>query len=83
MFIPVDCEWDEFGDWNPCNVTCGGGTEFRGRTIRTQAQYGGQECLGKAIEKKQCNVHGCPGTEYLIYITNYLYNIIIYLVVLF
>ena len=65
----MDCEWDEFGDWNPCNVTCGGGTEFREKTIKIKAQDGGKGCTGSPREEKQCNLHGCPGAKSLIYIT--------------
>ena len=71
MLTLVDCEWSGFGDWQPCNATCGGGTEFRERTINTEAQHGGKNCSGEAKEEKQCNTYGCPGTVNLLLATNY------------
>ena len=70
MCIAVDCEWDEFGHWNPCNATCGGGTEFRERAVKTPAQHGGENCIGETREEKPCNIFGCPGNEHFIYIAH-------------
>jgi len=56
---PVDCEWNEFGDWSPCNQTCDGGTQFRERTVRVAGENGGNECIGDDREERACNVHNC------------------------
>ena len=60
----VDCAWDEFGDWSSCDKTCGGGEQFRERTVLTEAQNGGQNCSGEGREVKACNVHNCAGTKF-------------------
>ena len=70
-FAVVDCVWNEFGAWNPCNVTCGGGTSFRERTVRVHAHYDGQDCPGEGREDKECNLQGCPGIDDLLHITNF------------
>ena len=60
----VDCEWNEFGDWSPCNQTCDGGTQFRERTVRVAGENGGNECIGDDREERACNVHNCAGINY-------------------
>ena len=57
----VDCECNEFGDWSPCDQNCGGGTQFRERTVRVAGENGGNECIGDDREERACNVHNCAG----------------------
>ena len=49
----VDCQWSE---WSECSVNCGGGIQTR--TIKTEAQGGGQECIGSF--QQTCNTNPCP-----------------------
>ena len=59
LFILVDCDVGEWGDWTDCSATCGGGTKSRDRSrpfflpifilsfFRTKiadAENGGEEC---------------------------------------
>ena len=70
--VSVDGEWNQWTDWDTCNVTCGGGRQGRVRTCN-QAQHGGQDCEGAAEEERDCNTHACPGrlrTETLFSMTN-------------
>ena len=57
----INCEWNDFEDWNGCSETCGGGTQSRTRTIKKEAENGGQDCAGEATETQDCNTDSCPG----------------------
>jgi len=56
---PVDCAVSDWSDWNSCSKTCGTGTQDRSRTIITQPQYGGSQCLSLS-ESRDCNTDPCP-----------------------
>ncbi len=49
----VDCQWSE---WSECSVNCGGGIQTR--TIKTEAQGGGEQCIGSF--QQTCNTNPCP-----------------------
>ena len=53
----MDCEWGEYG---PCNATCGPGTQRR--RIKVQHQFGGKMCDPDTFTKK-CFIKEClkPG----------------------
>ena len=55
------CEWNEFDDWHACTETCGGGTQSRTRTVKIEAENGGEDCTGDAIETQDCNTDSCSG----------------------
>jgi len=57
---PVNCVWYPFGNFTPCTVTCGGGTQYQTRSIQTQAANGGQNCTGNDTNTVACNPQGCP-----------------------
>ena len=57
---PVDCFW---GEWtvSGCSATCGQGRRVRERKRLQAAQYGGQECAGRAYELDgECMAGCCP-----------------------
>ena len=60
----VDGGWGEFGDWEECPVTCGGGDHSRMRTCDNPVpQYGGKECTDDGssdTESERCNEDPCP-----------------------
>ena len=58
--ISVNCVLSEWGDFNTCSVTCGGGNRTRTRSITTQAANGGIAC-GPKSESEECGTAGCPG----------------------
>jgi len=59
-FAPVDCGWDNWGEWEPCSASCNGGFKQRQRTIKQMANCYGRPCdIGDAIEAAPCNTEGC------------------------
>ena len=61
MSYIVDGDWDDWDDWTPCTVTCGGGSQSRGRTCTNPPpQHGGSDCKGVNAEDQHCNLHPCP-----------------------
>ncbi len=56
---PIDCEINEWSDWATCSKPCGGGTQERTRTVKTQPQNGGKACP-VLTEKQECNTQPCP-----------------------
>ncbi|XP_033738097.1 SCO-spondin-like isoform X2 [Pecten maximus] len=56
---PVDGVWEEWSDWDTCNVTCGGGGQRRYRDCEGP-YFDGAECGGPPIEQRDCNMHNCP-----------------------
>ncbi|XP_019856518.1 PREDICTED: cartilage oligomeric matrix protein-like isoform X2 [Amphimedon queenslandica] len=56
---PVDCEWREWQEWEPCSKSCGGGRQVR-RRFYQPPQYGGKLCEGRAVQLQECNAQHCP-----------------------
>ncbi|KAI0228939.1 Thrombospondin-1, partial [Lamellibrachia satsuma] len=47
--------WSEWGEYNNCSVTCGGGVMTRSRACDTP-----DSCRGEALSSLPCNYNGCP-----------------------
>eukprot|EP00930_Biecheleria_cincta_P073322 TRINITY_DN6062_c0_g2_i1.p1 TRINITY_DN6062_c0_g2~~TRINITY_DN6062_c0_g2_i1.p1 ORF type:complete len:1830 (-),score=240.41 TRINITY_DN6062_c0_g2_i1:94-5583(-) len=60
---PADCAFGEWGGWQACSVSCGGGEHMRSRNIIAQARRGGKPCLGSLTEIKECARHSCDGPQ--------------------
>jgi len=45
--------------WPQCSKPCGGGTQTRRRTIKTEPKFGGKEC-DPLTETRNCNTQPCP-----------------------
>ena len=43
-FYPVDCVWGAWSAWDSCSASCGGGYQWRNRSIIQEALNGGLEC---------------------------------------
>ena len=58
----VNGQWSVWGDFNRCNVTCGGGKMERTRNCdNPPPQHYGLECVGSEIDYVDCNTEACPG----------------------
>ena len=55
----IDCQWSKFSEWTDCDKTCGGGFQYRDRSIKLLARKGGKPCKGEAREKRKCNNRKC------------------------
>ncbi|CAE7923300.1 HMCN1 [Symbiodinium necroappetens] len=57
---PVDCEWDDWSQWEGCSVTCGSGFVRRTRTRKLYEKNGGHVCYGTEDDEKVCALDPCP-----------------------
>ncbi|XP_064626789.1 SCO-spondin-like isoform X2 [Lineus longissimus] len=60
---PVDGYWKQWGDWQQCDKTCGGGKQSRTRKCKPE-MYGGKPCQGSATEERNCAEDPCPVDGY-------------------
>ena len=58
----VDGGFGEWGDWDECSVSCGGGSKSRTRACNNPVpSNGGADCSGERKQTQQCNEMACPG----------------------
>ena len=58
----VDGKWSNFGEYEECSKSCGGGIMKRFRTCTNPAPaHGGKKCIGTNVHLKACNTKPCPG----------------------
>ena len=57
--LTVDGEFTTWSDWGECDVTCGGGLQWRNRSCYGPF-YGGAECEGNFTDSQECNTQNCP-----------------------
>ena len=58
----VDGKWSDFGEYEECSKSCGGGIMRRFRTCTNPAPaHGGKKCAGINFNFKVCNAKPCPG----------------------
>jgi len=63
----VHGNWTDWGDWNPCSVTCAGGTQSRSRTCTNPPpRNGGRECSGESEDVQSCNEMPCPSKNFFL-----------------
>ena len=61
--LPVDGRFTNWGNFSPCSVTCGGGSQTRSRSCTSPPpSNGGQDCVGARTQTESCNSDACPGT---------------------
>ena len=58
----VDCQWNAWGPYSACSVTCGDGTQTKTRT-KSVEESGGGTCSGEDKKTVSCNDGECisPG----------------------
>jgi len=57
---PVDCEWDDWSEWEACSITCGKGVMRRSRIRKVYEKDGGHTCYGYEDDEKACESEPCP-----------------------
>ena len=62
LVFSVDGVWVPWSTWEECDVTCGGGLQWRNRTCEGPF-YDGAECEGSHIDNRTCNDFPCPGKK--------------------
>ena len=60
LCLLVDCVVSAWSAWSDCNVTCGGGSQSRNRTITTLSAFNGSACPSELAETLSCNTQACP-----------------------
>ena len=55
----VNCQWESWGSWSACSITCGTGSKVRIRRILSYEENGGT-CTGDSIEVSQVDCGTCP-----------------------
>ena len=57
--LKKDCQVNTWDNWDACSKTCGGGTQTRKRSVKTDASNGGKACPPLS-ETRACNTQACP-----------------------
>ena len=69
IFYQVNCAWGDYSAYSGCTKTCGGGKQYRFRTILTHEENGGIACVGTDhVQEAECNTDACPAGNFLIFI---------------
>lgn len=58
-YSAIDCLWSGWEEWEDCLVTCGVGFQRRERSIIIYPRNGGLNCIGVAVNYKDCNIGLC------------------------
>ena len=57
----IAAEWEAWGRWSKCSMSCGLGSRVRGRSCSEQAVDGSKGCSGNSFESEDCQSAACPG----------------------
>ncbi|XP_053381729.1 ectin-like [Mercenaria mercenaria] len=62
LCLGIDGGWSNWGDWNTCSDSCGGGIKSRNRSCSNPTpSTNGKQCMGNFEQIGQCNKQLCPG----------------------
>ncbi|XP_076832008.1 A disintegrin and metalloproteinase with thrombospondin motifs 8 [Brachyhypopomus gauderio] len=62
--VPVDGGWGEWGAWQGCSRSCGGGVMFSYRECDRPAPHsGGRYCEGQRVQYQSCNTQDCESSH--------------------
>ncbi|KAK2568054.1 Papilin [Acropora cervicornis] len=58
----MTADWSEWGRWDDCSASCGGGARIRFRSCKKPRGVDGikSRCSGQSYALEQCNVQECP-----------------------
>lgn len=56
----MEAAWSEWGAWDDCSATCGGGARIRFRNCKKPSASSRSGCPGKPYAVEQCNAEECP-----------------------
>ena len=59
--VVVDGVWADWGVWDSCSLSCGGGQRQRSRNC-TGPYHDGLPCPDSPEQQEGCNTQPCPGT---------------------
>lgn len=65
-FIIVDGKFTDWSDWYDCDVSCGGGIQWRNRSC-IGPFHGGAQCDGNFNDNRTCNENPCPGNMFVLF----------------
>eukprot|EP00397_Hematodinium_sp_SG-2012_P001832 GEMP01001837.1.p1 GENE.GEMP01001837.1~~GEMP01001837.1.p1 ORF type:complete len:1041 (+),score=169.21 GEMP01001837.1:528-3650(+) len=57
-----DCSLSDWDEWSKCSATCGGGQQFRHRSISTPPDHMGKGCEDDLAEIRGCGATSCGNT---------------------
>uniref|UniRef100_A0A8B9HG51 A disintegrin and metalloproteinase with thrombospondin motifs 1 n=1 Tax=Astyanax mexicanus TaxID=7994 RepID=A0A8B9HG51_ASTMX len=63
-YVSVDGGWGEWGAWQQCSRSCGGGVMFSYRECdQPTPQNGGSYCRGQRVQYQSCNTQTCESSH--------------------
>eukprot|EP00929_Paragymnodinium_shiwhaense_P118522 TRINITY_DN90434_c0_g1_i1.p1 TRINITY_DN90434_c0_g1~~TRINITY_DN90434_c0_g1_i1.p1 ORF type:complete len:1555 (-),score=394.78 TRINITY_DN90434_c0_g1_i1:60-4724(-) len=57
--VIVDCKVNAWSPWSACSQRCGGGLQFRNRSITEESKHRGLPCEDSLQEMQMCNARPC------------------------
>ena len=57
----IAAEWQDWGQWSQCSVSCGKGSKLRARACSGALFGGDDQCSGESSEAGECKISECKG----------------------